>query len=447
VNPGRPTLAILPWGTVFEEYLDPLGISLEEFRTQVTDGWLFNYVRALDATGIDATIILVSTSIRTPLHSVHEPTGCGFVALPAPVGLRSIHTARKFKRTSFDGGSRGTQGGTGGESGSRSRRSFGVPDAVYRMLVPTRALESAISEAGCQGILCQEYEDVRFDASVEIGRKVGIPTFGIFQGGELRTVQPDHTRTRAIQGCAGLIIGSREEAARVRGMYGVEDERIAPLPNPVHTCRNRNEPRAEVRSRLGLHQEARVAAWHGRIMRWKKGLDILVDAWRRLGASPERCQLLLVGWGSDGEWLREEIRAELESGSIRWVDRFVRDRSELCGYLSATDLYVFPSRHEGFPVAPLEAMSLGLPMIGGEAQGVDEILEVPERDGGVRVSGEDSAGLAEALRTLLEDRERSRALGEAARQRVEEHFSVEAVGSQLGSWLRGRGFPPSGSAE
>ncbi len=435
-------MAILPWGAVFEEYLGPLGISLEEFRTQVTDGWLFNYVRALDATGIDATIILVSTSVRTPLRSIHEPTGCGFVALPAPMGLRSIHTARKFKRTILNGGTPRPDEA----SGTRPRRPIGVPDAVYRLLLPIRALQSAIAEAGCQGILCQEYEDVRFDASVEIGRKLEIPTFGIFQGGEPRTAQPDRTRTRAIQGCAGLIIGSDEEAARVRATYAVEDERVARLPNPVHTCGELRTPRADVRRKLGLHQEARVVAWHGRIMRWKKGLDILIDAWRRLGASPDRCQLLLVGWGSDGEWLREEILAELESGSIRWVDRFVQDRNELCGYLSAADLYVFPSRHEGFPVAPLEAMSLGLPMIGGEAQGVDEILEVPERDGGVRVSGEDPADLAEALRTLLGDRERSRALGAAARRRVEQHFSVEAVGSQLGSWLRERGFPSSGSA-
>ena len=442
MNPGRPTLAILPWGTVFEEYLDPLGISLEEFRTQVTDGWLFNYVRALDATGIRATIILVSTSVRTPLRSVHEPTGCGFVALPAPIGLRSIHTARKFKRTTLDAPPSTPHPDEA--SGSQRRRPIGVPDAVYRLLLPTRALQSAIVEAGCEGILCQEYEDVRFDASVEIGRKLEIPTFAIFQGGEPRTVRPDRIRTRAVAGCAGLIIGSREEAARVRATYGVADERVAPFPNPVHTCGDRRAPRAEVRRELGLHQEARVAAWHGRIMRWKKGLDILVEAWRRLGSSPDRRQLLLVGWGSDGEWLREEIAAELESGSIRWVDRFVRDRNELCGYLSAADLYLFPSRHEGFPVAPLEAMSLGLPVIAGGAQGVDEIFEIPERDGGVRVSGEEPAALAGAVRALLEDPQRSRALGEAARRRVDEHFSVRAVGSQLGSWLRERGFPGSG---
>ena len=468
-------MAIIPWGTVFEEYLDPLGIGLEEFRTQVTDGWLFNYVRALAATGIDATIILVSTSVRTPLHSVHEPTGCGFVALPAPVGLRTIHAARKLKRAAFHGGPGGGRGGPGADetgvaevggtspgsasaprsgpdstlgsgqaSRSRPRRSIGVPDAAYRLLLPTRGIESAIVEAGCRGILCQEYEDVRFDASVEVGRRLGIPTFAIFQGGEPRTVRPDRTRRRAVRDCAGLIVGSRGEAARIRATYGVEDERVARLPNPVHTCGDERAPRAEARRRLGLHQEARVVVWHGRIMRWKKGLDILVDAWRRLGANPDRCQLLLVGWGADGEWLREEIRPELASGSIRWVDRFVRDRNELCGYLSAADLYVFPSRQEGFPVAPLEAMSLGLPVIAGGAQGVDEILEVPERDGGVRVSGEDPAELAGAVRALLEDPQQSRELGEAARQRVEEHFSVQAVGNQLGSWLRERGFPGAG---
>jgi starch synthase len=43
-----PTIALLPWGDVWENYLDMIGIFLDEFCTEATGTWLFNYVEALD---------------------------------------------------------------------------------------------------------------------------------------------------------------------------------------------------------------------------------------------------------------------------------------------------------------------------------------------------------------------------------------------------------------
>jgi len=215
---------------------------------------------------------------------------------------------------------------------------------------------------------------------------------------------------------------------------------MARVPNPVSIFRTAVPPRDEVRKNIGINPNARVAVWHGRVMRWKKGLDILISAWRRIGESPQLLQLLLVGAGADSAWLRKEIEPEMESGSIRWIDRFVADRDELSAYLSAGDVYVFPSRDEGFPVAPLEAMSLGLPVISGGAQGMDEILEIPERDGGLKVTGTSPTEWSSTLIELLMDPSRSIALGESARQRVQSHFSVESIGGSLGAWLRASGL-------
>jgi glycosyltransferase involved in cell wall biosynthesis len=457
-----PTLAILPWGLVFEDYLHPLGLTVDEFLAEITGGWLFNYVAALRTSGIESTIFLVSAETRTTKRGVHEPSGARYVILPAPARLRWARPLLGVRRGKGNGTADPPVPPTppappGRVPAAPLPAAAGTPpapprrrawarvlfwDSLRRFLTPTRALAEAIRGEGCHGILCQEYEDVRFDACVTMGRALGLPVFATFQGGVPRPgTRPTPMRRRALLSCAGIIVGSAAEAARVRREYGVEDHRIGRIPNPVDHPGGNVPTRAEARTALDLPPGARIVGWHGRVARRAKGLDLLVDAWRRLELAPDRARLLLVGSGRDAAWLRGEIGPELASGSIVWVDRYVRDRDELFGYLAACDLYAFPSRHEGFPVAPLEAMALGLPVVAGGASGVDEILESPERDGGIRVPGDDAVALATALQALLEDPERADRLGRAARRRMEEHFSVSAIGRRLAPWLREHGFP------
>jgi hypothetical protein len=48
----RIGVAILPWGDRFEDFHDRIGVSFEDFRDQLTGGWLFNYVEALQRVGL-----------------------------------------------------------------------------------------------------------------------------------------------------------------------------------------------------------------------------------------------------------------------------------------------------------------------------------------------------------------------------------------------------------
>src|SRR5207249_1362666 len=117
------------------------------------------------------------------------------------------------------------------------------------------------------------------------------------------------------------------------------------------------------RVRLGLPPTARVVVWHGRLHVWKKGLDVLLDAWELVRERVEDARLVLVGDGPDAGVVAE--RAKDRPGVVL-VDRLVHDVGELRGYLTAGDVYVFPSRHEGFAVAPIEAMSCGLPIVAAD---------------------------------------------------------------------------------
>jgi starch synthase len=118
------------------------------------------------------------------------------------------------------------------------------------------------------------------------------------------------------------------------------------------------------------------------------------------------------------------------------VEEYVHDRELMWRLLSAADVATLPSRHEGFPVATLEAMACALPVVAADVSGVRDMLQaVPDTDTGIIVPPEDTAALADALGLLVDDVELSRRLGESARL-VAEQFSVEDVGLSLAHLFR-----------
>jgi starch synthase len=121
------------------------------------------------------------------------------------------------------------------------------------------------------------------------------------------------------------------------------------------------------------------------------------------------------------------------------VNRFLHDPKEIQRYLSAADVYVFPSRHEGFAVSPIEAMACALPVVTANAPGMADIFSDGEASGGVVVAHEDPGALAGAIARLWDDKAWARTLGSRARRRAEACFSVESVGTQLRAFLSSRG--------
>jgi glycosyltransferase involved in cell wall biosynthesis len=428
-----PRIALLPWGDLLEDFLDTLGVSLEEFREQMTGGWLFGYVRALQTAGVDTLLVCVSDRVDEPTWWRHTPTGAQLLVVPAP----RVHRLLRRSLAEPYAWSAREAAGAGGPL-ALAAAGFARELAPY-WATPLGVVAKGLREARCEAILCQEYEYQRFDACTLLGRVVGLPVFATFQGGVApRTALERIVRPLSLRACRGLVIGSRREADRVQRRYGVPEHQIALIPNPLEVPQRPRQGRREARSDLGVDDDTVVVGWHGRIDLHRKGLDVLVDAWRSLSPSraPAGCVLLLVGTGADAPALRDALRAE-PLDELVWVDEYVLDRDRLSSYLAACDVYVFPSRHEGFPVAPVEAMAQGLPVVSADAPGVAEIFPDGEASGGLVVPAGDAAALASALAALMEDRARRDALGQAARRRAEEGFSLEAVGGQLRRVLLG----------
>jgi glycosyltransferase involved in cell wall biosynthesis len=396
-----PAIAIFPWGDVVEDFLGPLGLELSDFVETVSGGWLFGYVEALRFAGFRPVVICASAAVQRSEHRIHRATGVSIWIVPG----RSSALPYSSRR-----------------SGAQWWRT------------PWRAFAAALLHERCTRMLVQEYEYARFDALAVLGRLMKIDVFATFQGGDLTLSRLEGwIRPWSLRLARGLAIASTRERDRLHSAY----RRLPPMadiPNPLAAGEWRPGSRLQARARLGLPPDLFLAVTHGRIDIHRKGLDVLVEAWRRFDRPAGGRRLVLVGAGQDDERFRALLDAA-HLPSIDWQPRYTTDRSEIRTWLNAADVYVSASRVEGMPVAPLEAMASGLPVVCSRAQGLPDIFALGEGHGGILVPCDDPEAIAVGLRRLERDPSLAAALGVAGQARVDDHFSIEAVGQSLRTFL------------
>jgi glycosyltransferase involved in cell wall biosynthesis len=437
----EPTIALLHCYDLIDDFLDSIEISFDTFCQEFVGSWMFGYIHALKTAGVQTVLFCISARVTEPSRHQHRPSGATIWVLPASRAYGKYRTMRDRLLRAYGGKS--GQSFTEISDPSATRRSLltGIKDifksAGTYLSTPVDLLAIAIEQEGCQAILCQEYEFARFDTCVGLGKRLGLPVFATFQGG---TATPSFLeslpRQLAFRSCSGAIIATQTEIARVQQAYPIPAAKIARIFNPIDLTTWHKHDRAQARAALGIPDTARMVVWHGRVEIDRKGLDLLLDAWMQL--CKERPQqdlrLWLIGTGSDAAKLRDRLDSQPLRG-VTWIDRFVHDRLQLQQYLSAADVYALPSRQEGFPVAPIEAMACGLPIVATDAPGIPDILEDGERSGGLMVPRDNVWALTDALGRYLDRPDWAQTVGDAARKRVEQQFAAAVVGRQLRRFL------------
>jgi glycosyltransferase involved in cell wall biosynthesis len=427
----RPRRVALLFAGLIEDFLDSIGLSLDDFCTSMTGGWCFGYIDALRAAGWQTTLFCISRQVDASTHLRHIPSG-------TPISLLPVwRTHGNLARGIIDSYGRSGPRAVGRVTGLRRLSRFARREISPYLATPIGALVHQLRREGCTVILAQDYEYARFDICVLLGRMLRLPVYATFQGGAGHGGRLENLiRPRALRAAHGLIIGSDGEAQRVTERYGVDPERIWHIPNPIDLNLWRPMDRDKARRELGLAPQTLIVIYHGRIQMHHKGLDVLLEAWQRVCASPagRDVLLLIIGSGGDDALLRERLE-RLGPCRIQWVEGYELDRIVMRHYLSAADLCVLASRAEGFPVAPLEAMACGLPIVGSDIPAMRNILQQGSASGGLIVAREDPQSLAEALQRLLANPDLRRDLGRSARRNVEERFSIEIVGRQLDHML------------
>jgi alpha-maltose-1-phosphate synthase len=190
---------------------------------------------------------------------------------------------------------------------------------------------------------------------------------------------------------------------------------------------------------LGIDPDRPAVVFVGRITR-QKGLPYLLAAAEAL---PPEVQLILCAGAPDTPEIATEVSdavarlAEQRTGVV-WIEQML-PREELVAVLAASTVFVCPSVYEPLGIVNLEAMAVGLPVVGSATGGIPEVIDdgvtgnlvpIEQVDDGTGTPVDPEkfvADLAAALVAVVSDPERAQEMGRAARARVEDHFAWDAI--------------------
>jgi len=179
--------------------------------------------------------------------------------------------------------------------------------------------------------------------------------------------------------------------------------------------------RLELRARFGLPAKAPVILYLGRVAP-EKSLHFLLDAFARVLRLVPQAVLVLAGDGPARAALEEQAgKLALPPGQVRFAGMV--NPAEVHSWYQAADLYTLVSFNEGFPCALVEAMSAGLASVVTDIPGNRQLIDDGQH--GVLVPAGDSEALAAGLVRVIEDDALRGRMGEAARQRVLDNYSLD----------------------
>jgi glycosyltransferase involved in cell wall biosynthesis len=168
--------------------------------------------------------------------------------------------------------------------------------------------------------------------------------------------------------------------------------------------------------------EAGYLLYYGRFDLYQKGIDVALRAFARLAATHPGLRLVLAGRGKD------EARVRALAAETGVADRCEVlagvDRDTVLRLMGGALALLHPSRLEGLPMVPAEAMAAGVPVVATDVAAVREVVDPPR--GGVLVPADDVDALESAVAALLDAPERRAAVSRTARESAR-RFSWSAV--------------------
>ncbi len=201
-------------------------------------------------------------------------------------------------------------------------------------------------------------------------------------------------------------------------------EKIVVVPFGVDTKFFTPNDNDELATRIREKYGERILLYVG-VLRYYKGLYVLIKAMKDINA-----KLIIVGRGEEWKQLNDLIYREGLTQKI--VMEGSVTNFNLLPYYRACDVFVLPSiyRSEAFGIVLLEAMACGKPVISTEL-GTGTSWVNQHGVTGLVVPPKDPKALAEAINTILNDRDLARNMGEAGRKRVLENFTKELMAERV----------------
>lgn len=217
---------------------------------------------------------------------------------------------------------------------------------------------------------------------------------------------------------------NRKECAHYLAAGG-SPERVVALPLGT-VSRQFAEPidadvLASLRDRLSLHPSHKIVLWVGYPVGFKR-VPLLFEVFKSVLANEPNARLVLIG---DMSKSPQDLAALAQRMHIADSVSFYGPvpHSDLPPYYALGDVYVHTSAYEGVPRVLFEASAAGLPLVGMDVVGVDEVIE----DGvnGYLVADGDTKAMAAQIVALLSDPARAREMGAAARRIAFDRYDAD----------------------
>jgi len=191
--------------------------------------------------------------------------------------------------------------------------------------------------------------------------------------------------------------------------YGVSSP-IHIIPTGLRLADFSNCDGPSFRARHGIAPERPVMAYVGRVA-FEKNLDFLLRVTEQVRRDLPDMLFVIAGEGPARTSLERAVTKRGLTNNVRFVG-YLERKTELPACYCAADVFVFASKTETQGLVLLEAMALGVPVVGLAEMGTKDVLQ---EGAGCRIAPDDVAGFARVLTQLLADRTASRALGAAGK--------------------------------
>jgi glycosyltransferase involved in cell wall biosynthesis len=225
-----------------------------------------------------------------------------------------------------------------------------------------------------------------------------------------------HFISRTFKKANRIICLTKSDACEI-ARYGFPEDKIRLVPNAVDTQR----------FRPGCEQNDNLVLWVGRFVP-EKGLEHLIKAAKIVASKKNNVKFLLIGYGP----LKNKIMQLAAEYGLLGVSVYFSDsmsRDEISKIMRKAAFLAFPSLKEGMPLSVLEALACGLPIIGFNVSGLNEL--VVNGENGLLVQPRNNEALANAIICLLNDKALRTKLSDRARQLAVEKYQWPTVLSAL----------------
>lgn len=214
-----------------------------------------------------------------------------------------------------------------------------------------------------------------------------------------------------------VIAVSKEVEKNIKALYR-KKENIYYIQNGINTDGFKSG--LSVRSEFNLRENELVIGTVGRLS-YEKGIDLLLKIAQKVCAVNTKVVFIIVGDGPlkdnlikirDGKGLTDRI---IFAGSRKDVENLYR----------TMDMFILTSRTEGTPMAMLEAMASGLPVIASNVGGIPKIID--HGVNGILIDSVDAKSSCEKINQLLKYGEMAVQLGQNAKKTIVQHFSSKSM--------------------